>query len=107
VQAPGRATVCSRYAIDTHSLVIHGCGRIPECLLQIFWLKKWIFGEKGFTVGICCKQFQNTANRNPHASNARFAATLDWFNRYSIKHRFHVPSLGYAAQPNVSVMELP
>ncbi len=64
--------------------------------MQIFRLEKRILGEKSLTVGIRCKQFQNTANSDPHPPNARFAATLTRFDCYSIKGGFHVLSLNDA-----------
>lgn len=64
--------------------------------MQIFRLKERILGEESFTVGICCKQFQNTANSDPHPPDTRLAATLTRFDRYSIKDGFHLLSLDYA-----------
>ena len=68
-----------------------------QSLPEILGFEKRILGENRRPIRVRSKQFQNTADRNPHTANARLAAALPRLNRYPVKqiYRGHEPSLDY------------
>ena len=97
VRAPGRAECGSRYEIDTQSLVVDSRRCIAQRLLYILWFEKGIINEQRRAVRISRKQFQNAANRDSHAPDARLSTAFAWLDRDAVKtvYRRHVLSLDH------------
>jgi hypothetical protein len=70
-QAPGPAKSASCNAVKTKSFIVDRSGCVPERLLNIFWLKKRVFGKKGVAVRIHREQLQNTTHGDPQFRECR------------------------------------
>ncbi len=65
--------------------------------MEVFGLKIWIIRNDGRSVGIGRKQFENAADRDPHAAYTWFAAAFSGFDGDAIEQidSGHVLSLDH------------
>jgi hypothetical protein len=82
---PGRARFASCNVIQVVNLVIHGGGRIMECLPKVFLFEKRILAENLFPIAVRGQNLKDPSHGDSHSANARFASTLAGFDGDAVK----------------------
>jgi len=100
VPVPGPAESHSCDSINARAFVIDRRGCVTQCLIEIFRFEERVIRYQCGSVWVRCQKFQDAADGNSHAPNARFSAAFPRFHRYPIKlaNCRHVFSLYHAAQ---------